>query len=566
MSRSEIVTRTLNSQYAPLFCMGLLFLFAGHYYQLNDVGGYALFLPFNSTAWMAAILLVGVALVAVGCRRELVYTRSTQWLFISCLLLTLPLAYPSALPDQALLRILGLWAGFLLFASLQQFKISRDGLDLLLILIVCGIAIELSRYWYSLITTFWNTGNIPVAQGYPLFGVFQQRNVMASFVASGLVLSAYLLARLNFGNSTRYIVVVLLVIPFMSIQVLYAMASRAGWYGAMVGILLMIPYLLKNCRRAYILLWSGSLALGFLLSFIIQNSGSWVPIEKEIFSLAGPRTVLFPQAISMFLANPLFGVGYGAFESSYIHFVAEAFQSGLLANPSVPNTFHPHNEILYWAVEGGMIALAGLLLAACVVFRLVLRLQWRDSLAISALFFPVVLHSQVEFPFYASVLHFVIFIVLIHYVDASAEARMTRKLDIFAAPLKFIGVLLPLLVIALLIANLRIGYAMARFNAGYTTLSALAELDYSPVWDDRIQYAIASNRLMYGIANRNEESIRQYIDWAPELLSRQPRPRFYEHLIIAYLALNERGNADQAIREFRLLFPHSAFEIVNIVD
>ena len=83
------------------------------------------------------------------------------------------------------------------------------------------------------------------------------------------------------------------------------------------------------------------------------------------------RSTLYKQGLDMLIEKPFTGYGYGNFESSYIlytarqHALNENYPSGL------PALDHPHNELLYWGVEGGLLPIIGITLAAgLVLFRI----------------------------------------------------------------------------------------------------------------------------------------------------------------------------------------------------
>ncbi|MGR5542485.1 O-antigen ligase family protein, partial [Vibrio campbellii] len=80
--------------------------------------------------------------------------------------------------------------------------------------------------------------------------------------------------------------------------------------------------------------------------------------------------------------------------------------------PGLPAMDHPHNETLYWGVEGGIIPLVGLLLTAILTFTRVAQAKKGTRLALLALFVPILLHSQLEYPFYHSAIHWVTLIIL----------------------------------------------------------------------------------------------------------------------------------------------------------
>ncbi|MFT6142098.1 MAG: O-antigen polymerase, partial [Psychromonas sp.] len=105
--------------------------------------------------------------------------------FLSALILfCIPLFYPNnALADQSYTRLMGIFTGLLLFISLQQFQFDKKNLEKLLLLIVLAGFIQAC---YSLTQDYLlpadNIFGYDVGYGRP-YGIFQQPNVLASFMA-----------------------------------------------------------------------------------------------------------------------------------------------------------------------------------------------------------------------------------------------------------------------------------------------------------------------------------------------------------------------------------------------
>lgn len=67
---------------------------------------------------------------------------------------------------------------------------------------------------------------------------------------------------------------------------------------------------------------------------------------------------MLQDTLSMITAKPLLGWGYGGFEYSFAHFRLQAMPRREVLEVAG----HPHNEILLWWVEGGLPALAGIVI------------------------------------------------------------------------------------------------------------------------------------------------------------------------------------------------------------
>ncbi|MCU6244332.1 hypothetical protein KWI10_24790, partial [Enterobacter asburiae] len=87
-------------------------------------------------------------------------------------------------------------------------------------------------------------------------------------------------------------------------------------------------------------------------------------------------------------------------------------------DPSI--VVHPHNELVYQVTEGGLVAVVGLAFLLVWGMRVALRLWAQasaaggygkpgsDALGPGLCALPVLLHTQVEYPWYLSGVHFVL--------------------------------------------------------------------------------------------------------------------------------------------------------------
>lgn len=546
----------------PLLLIALLFVIFGHIH-ISNPGGHALFIPFNATSWIVIYFLIGVGVWVTGIRGKLFYSVLSKQLFWACLFLSIPLLYQNAEVGQVFPRILGLWSGYAIFLTLQQFQIDRHQIIMVLMVVLLAVWIETIRYWWTATSHYYAYAEFPTEYQYGMYGVFQQRNVFASFIACGLVISSFLLTQARGSRFELTIKIMAMLAPIFMLQILISAASRAGWFGALFGCALVLPLLYRNTSNQIFLLWIAAWAIGFGIAEMVVTLGDFVVPEKNILSLSGGRTYLFPQVIAMFLEKPLFGFGYGNFEFSYMHNAAEQFSLGLTDFPPIAETFHPHNEILLWGVEGGIVPLIGLGIAIYGVWRVVFKQELGLSLAIIGLFFPIVLHTQVEFPFYASVMHWVIFVILIFYADSISSEKQSLPLK-GGRVLQFTGIVLPVVATWFLVTTIQAGIIYSRYMEMRAPLTSLTQVQNAVVWRNHLNWAINSAAVLVGRDNDRPELIQQYIDWAPGMIAEQPRPIFYEYLILAHLSLNETDEADALIEEFRFLFPDREFSVITV--
>ncbi|STW66278.1 lipid A core-O-antigen ligase [Klebsiella michiganensis] len=100
----------------------------------------------------------------------------------------------------------------------------------------------------------------------------------------------------------------------------------------------------------------------------------------------------------------------------------------------VPGLTYPHNDLLFWWVEGGAVALLGLLVLGVSGFWLLLRRPGVRQLALLACLMPILLHTQLEYPLYQSPVHWLFVLILVNLAGSlsvrrtDATARIHRAL------------------------------------------------------------------------------------------------------------------------------------------
>ena len=155
-----------------------VYLLLGMHFNLDHLGGYGLYLPFNTVGWVFISLLIGLGCWEIRNSGEIIFSRFHMVCWIGIGLICLPLIYPNnENAALALQRVLGLGGGFTLFISFQQFRFSREDRNWFLYIILGGILIQgffgLSHHFLHLESWFGISVNRP-------FGVLMQKNIMAT--------------------------------------------------------------------------------------------------------------------------------------------------------------------------------------------------------------------------------------------------------------------------------------------------------------------------------------------------------------------------------------------------
>ncbi|EKO3905716.1 PglL family O-oligosaccharyltransferase [Vibrio fluvialis] len=550
-----------------LIALGCVYLLAMHFFMPNP-GGAGLALSFNATTWLVLSFALAIGLYQLATYRKLRYSKLTVVFLISSVIMTLPMFYTNAYWQGALSRITGLWAGLLLFVVLQQFYFSNKHKQRLLWYIVLACLIEAA---FGLFQYFeLKPGNI---FGYNTianrpYGIFQQPNVMASFLATGLVLSGYLLARQPKKYNKHLSEVSLLYLtPVMTLPLLVVLASRTGWLSALLGIALILPYIYRFSPRQRFINWILASIAGLLIGFAALQAGNNGQLAADKADLDSPRRYTFPQALDMLIEKPFTGYGYGNFEAKYMLYTARQHQLNSNYHPGLPSMDHPHNETLYWGVEGGLMPILGMAIAAGFVLMRIRSAKKGTRLAMFALLLPITLHSQLEYPFYHSAIHWITFIILLFWIDQRvAKYRFARFSKFSKSALRIASILLPFLTTIYMLSALHTNYVLTKFETSQPRDPEILNKVTNPVvWQDRYDWDVYSTYLNIGLYNQQPQYIQPYIDWSLAIIKHKPRPAFYNNLILAYQGLGDHSRAEQIRTEAEFLFPDKAFANVQYV-
>lgn len=564
-TRLEPHTPSLPLNKPFLFSLAALYLVAMHFFMPNP-GGAGLALSFNNTTWIALSITLAIGLYQLASNQTLRYSKLTIGLWVSCVLLTLPVFYSNADKVNVLSRLVGLWAGFTLFVVLQQFRFSNKHKQRLLWFILLATLIEAV---IGLIQYFWLAPGNPF--GYDTtanrpYGIFQQPNVMASFLATGLVLSGYLLARQpEKYDSPLSKIGVLYLTPLLTIPLLVVLASRTGWLASLLSIAFVAPYLYRFASRQRFTLWILAIIVGIGAGFAAmygQGTDGFVANKTDLDS---PRRYTFPQTIDMITEKPFTGYGYGSFETQYLLYTARQHQLNSSYPPGLASMDHPHNEILYWGVEGGLLPVIGILFAACLCALRIYAAKRGTRLAMLALFVPITLHAQLEYPFYHSAIHWVTFILLIYWVDQRvARYRQAHFSTLSKSLLRITSLVLPIITGLYMLTALHTNYVLTQFEKSQPRDPELLKQVTNPlVWQDRFDWDVYSTYLQLGLHEQKAELIQPYVDWSLQVIQHTPRPAFYTNLILAYQGLGDASRAQQIRTEAEFLFPNQDFSTVQ---
>ncbi|WP_236754738.1 PglL family O-oligosaccharyltransferase [Aeromonas caviae] len=525
-----------------------------HFFMHNP-GGAGLYLPFNAWGWIFASLVMALGLWHVTLSQRLVVSPllTAQWL--GGILLLLPMAYPGfELKDYAIPRLLGLFAGLLFLASLYQWRFGREARDRLLYLLLGAVAIEallgLVQY-YLLVPGNWIGYDTQTNRPY---GIFQQPNVMASFMATGLSLAIWLELR---GDANPWLKGLRYGVILATSLLLVVLQSRVGQLGGVMALLLLSAQLGRERRLGRML---ALVALGILLGLASQYLMAGARRGLEIYQSGGMRSIYWPYAAKLIAQMPWTGWGYGSFESVFLHH----YMADKALNPAMVqieyNLDHPHNEFLYWAVEGGLAPMLGMVLMGGALLWRLSRAGWVKGAALLALVTPILLHTQTEYPFYHAIALWWALLLLLYAMDAEVEEQDHGNWrDHHCRPwllLRFMAIAIPLIVIPFMLTALHTAWVVTKYErGGYKQPALLLDIVNPMAWLTRVEFDVNAVRLMVGLQANNQAELEAYLDWGQAFVRHTPRANIYANMVIALNALGRTAEADNLRASALMLYP-----------
>lgn len=400
----------------PFSCQTLRILFplwfyAAVFWVLPNHGGSGLVLPQNLLAW-SALALMAIWSVLSDKRSQVVFPPGTTSIITGAVLWSLPIIWSPVAAWQwnALPKVLAIW-GLVSFWLLLLKSTSCYRLNRLWLLILTGATLLQVFYGMIQLHDMQNlTGGRP-------YGSFQQINVMASFLATGMLCALWLYTRSRHKGALLIPAAALILIPAMLVLI----QSRTGYLGAIFGSAILLLVLRKKRRSAFLLLMTGTIAGLCLLWFGPKLFPNMIPalVEKEGSTLQ--RWNILRLTWQLIMNHPIVGNGYGSFEALYGQ-LAQQMPQGL-ENATIQ---YPHNEFLYTWMEGGIVAVAGLL---AMITGILQRLWGKGGRrwAGLALMLPIAIHMNLEYPLYQSVTHGITLVMLLVITGPAAKVKGASK-------------------------------------------------------------------------------------------------------------------------------------------
>jgi len=390
-------------------------------------------------------------------------------------------------------------------------------------------------------------------------GIFLQPNLLASYLATGLALCIFHYETYLDKQKSSTLILIFIGLTLLIVSLLTG--SRTGW----IAISVIFSCYLFYCRSSHKKIITVSIfILAGLISANILSSISEAISHKNSHKLSQitdasitKRLTSYRQSFDMILERPISGYGIGEFQKSYIEFSAKKHYEDKSYPTSFPDFYHPHNEILYWWIERGILSILALIYLIIFSTREILENKINTLLKIS-LFIPIAIHAQTEFPLTQSIPHIMILLAMWFIVDEKPfkKALKIEKNIIFLSSLP---VLFSIAILGNNIYNTSNLYYFQNFHRD-TKLIKRQTFLYFPQ-EYKMNSHIKTIELQKAIFSSNYGYVREYLDWAAMDIEDHPDPNAYQHIITASRYLKETELAKTFLTKGKYLFPDFDYKI-----
>ncbi|WP_189612305.1 PglL family O-oligosaccharyltransferase [Saccharospirillum salsuginis] len=517
----------------------------------SNFGGQALALYFNIfySAAFVPCLLIGFYYVLKS--KTIAYNDYIVGLVIVCSALTIPLFYAVNLGDS-LPRVIFIWLGLLLYVVLSQYSTITK---VHVVAIVVASSLIQVLHGHLQVWVLYHLDFLVFGESSRPVGVFQQVNVLASYVVTGIVCSGWLATRNYESIIPKYVVYSL---PLLGPSILMLVLSRSAFIGLVIGLLLLAIGGWKS--RSKLKAWFACLILGFAVGFgALFVSAQFTDGPRTVDSIVsgGIRPYDYAHAVHMIKEKPVLGWGYGSFRSSFVYsYVDRRIEEGRII-PGSHSLSHPHNEFLYWAVEGGVPVLGVILAFIAAVLYLNYRDQRIESLAGWAMMVPIAVHSMFEYPFYHSFPHWFVFVALFWVATCDRSQLKT--------------VALPHVEVWRAVALSGSLVAVLYFSTAYHTAIVYRNYLQDPdgnigilsgvinpfALTDRLNLSFLGADLVNAMNLGDKSSVIFYAEKAEEFMSNHPNEKLFYIVVEAYNSIGEEEKVEQLSRLARLMYPRN---------
>lgn len=562
----------------------LLFLLVTLHLPFPHPPGSGLFLPSNIVAWATMAYSCLIVCLAVMLPRQqtvdLSFSPLTRRLALVTVMLAIPLLYsPEMWWMDGAVQWLGVAGGFAFYFCLVQARLTLRHHRLLLGGIAAAALFQAIVGALYLLVWLPETGEW-YASGQEIGGVLLQNNVTATFLMIGM--GAALLLLLEPVYRTGKLMRGLLMFTLMALSfMLVHLQSRIGLLDGLVSL---VCFGLCYGRREPVLsaIALGSVLTGVALAFalIIFAPAGHLDLVHEASNRY--RLQMLRETWKMVELHPLAGWGLGSFGYHYSQFLV---MSGIASQESVV-VQHPHNEWLFGWAEGGLVTVLAYLILLVTGWQLWRQTRRRDTeqgttfrRGLWILLLPMLLHTQVEYPFYLSTVLWLIFLLLLALLDgvsygstgasSGTEQREDDRYLLSATMMCAGGAIagfISLLALLYMLTGLQSGLMLSSLEraqvkntperAMHADLDAIHRTLWNPwIFEERFEFDRQLENLLRFNTTRDPRLLLGYLSWSSRYLAVRFNPDVFAARMMILDAAGRHSQAQRIRTEARLLYP-----------
>jgi len=389
-------------------------------------------------------------------------------------------------------------------------------------------------------------------------GIFQQINVMAIFMVTGCAISLFLINNDQESIHSHIKLFLLMSIPFFASLLIAAIKSKASFLGYLLFLLSAI--FTTDIKQRKIQLWITLSMIGFFLGFLRPISLERNFPERSLkasMESNSARIIFYKNSFNLFLDNPLFGNGYGSFRRKYREIDALRLSNDPDSNVKDFSEIldHPHNEILLWAAEGGILPVVGLLIIAGSYMIMIFRIKLKRSLSYLSLALPILLSTQVSLPFSQSLTHWITFLSIIYLTDIEMGKSFNYNL-IFHRLAIIPGIIIPLIVTIYMMQTLQTAKIFHQYETtGLRDHNLLFKAKRPEAWKMKYENYKLKALFDHGMRTRDKATLQLFLDESEQFLQFAPFIHLYKSMETALLAIGEIDKANAIRKRAEYMYP-----------
>ena len=534
-----------QTQKISLRFFAVIYLILVQYVQYNT-GGAATDLPYNLTTVLGLIIFILWGLYITAEKKIVFISNFNLFNILFLLLIFIPLAYSNSnlkfFEGHYFFTIAMVICSLIVLDQITTSDTFRVKL-LFIVLVSANLSAILATLQYFSFFPF----DYATKYARPS-GNFGQVNLLASYLSAGLSCAFYIVhqkSRLLRKKSYKLILFASSIfLPCITIMTL----SRIGWISVLI--ILLVNSILYFRKPSEIFKWMliGSIISTLLSSYILSTQSSAQSTIKHKLEAVGQRGQIYSLSLELLQENLLNGTGYGQFEKS----IFEKSQSTERYQGTHSLT-HPHNEILFIAIQGGIVAIMGLLLLIALFVKGILYCSFSTFLSNFALLIPLIIHSQLELPLFASTPHlFTLFFLLYIVYPKTQKIRLKN----YPGPYLFKPVSIAFGATALIfyisgLHTLRLAYL---YSSTHQNFDVYTQLVNPFIHQEKYQNNLARNKLLNSLPT-NDDVKNELVEYYRNKMEKQPRPANLNNLCLTYLKFNQMKKANEVLAELKEYFP-----------